>query len=145
MDKDGWKLGSARNFIYTDEASLAGKINELISAPFNLSSDYMLRGHLIKTGATNTSLSYMHHIISDGWSLPILVKELAELYNAFVADRPYHLPSLPVQYADYAIWQRQYLSGEILQNKMAYWQQQLSGAQLLNLANRLPQGCRTNQ
>ena len=134
LDKDGWKLQSGNGFVYQDEPGLRDKVDELITAPFNLSSDYMLRGDLIRTGeAEHVLVGTMHHIISDGWSVPVLVKELAELYNAFTAGRDYRLPDLPVQYADYAIWQRAYLSGEVLDNKMAYWQQQLSGAQVLNL------------
>ncbi|MEZ2339472.1 condensation domain-containing protein, partial [Mucilaginibacter sp. RCC_168] len=134
LDKDGWKLGSGNGFVYHDEAGLRDKIDELITAPFNLSSDYMIRGDLIKVSEEeHVFLGTMHHIISDGWSIPILVKELTELYNAFTAGRNYQLPELPVQYADYTIWQREYLSGDVLNNKMAYWQQQLAGLQVLNL------------
>ncbi|MEZ2339475.1 condensation domain-containing protein, partial [Mucilaginibacter sp. RCC_168] len=134
LDKDGWKLGSANDFVYRDEADLTDKIEKLIAAPFNLAADYMLRGDLIRVGeAEHVLLGTMHHIISDGWSIPILVNELTELYNAFTAGRNYQLPELPVQYADYTIWQREYLSGDVLNNKMAYWQQQLAGLQVLNL------------
>ena len=69
-----------------------------------------------------------HHIISDGWSLGVLSQELASLYEAFAANRPSPLPELPIQYADYAVWQREFLAGEILDKQLAYWKQQLAGA-----------------
>ena len=70
----------------------------------------------------------MHHIVSDGWSMGVLVRELAALYAAFAAGRPSPLPALPVQYADYAVWQRGWLQGEVLEAQLAYWREQLAGA-----------------
>lgn len=69
-----------------------------------------------------------HHAISDGWSLVVLVQEMAELYRAFLAGRPSPLPELPVQYADYAIWQREWLQGDVLATQVDYWRKQLAGA-----------------
>ena len=69
-----------------------------------------------------------HHIISDGWSLGVLWRELAALYEAFSAGQPSPLPELPVQYADYAVWQREFLAGEMLDKQLAYWKKQLAGA-----------------
>ncbi|HYO72515.1 MAG TPA: amino acid adenylation domain-containing protein, partial [Archangium sp.] len=70
----------------------------------------------------------MHHIVSDGWSMGILVREVAALYQAFASGQPSPLPELPVQYADYAIWQRQWLQGAALEQQLSFWRQQLSGA-----------------
>src|SRR6185436_12147427 len=70
----------------------------------------------------------MHHIVSDGWSMGVLVHEVETLYTAFSADRPSPLAELPIQYADYAQWQREWLSGEVLAEQLSYWKQQLDGA-----------------
>jgi amino acid adenylation domain-containing protein len=70
----------------------------------------------------------MHHIVADGWSLEILVRELAALYDAFAAGRPSPLPELPVQYADFAVWQRRWLTGETLARQLDYWRRRLAGS-----------------
>ena len=64
----------------------------------------------------------MHHIVMDGWSLGVLLRELATLYQAYADGQPSPLPELPLQYADYALWQRQWLQGEVLETQLAYWQ-----------------------
>src|SRR4029077_10434051 len=69
----------------------------------------------------------MHHIISDGWSMGVLRRELGLLYAAFAQGRPSPLPELAVQYADYAVWQRGWLQGEVLEQQLSYWKRQLSG------------------
>ena len=69
----------------------------------------------------------LHHIVSDGWSTAILVRELQMLYAAFHEGKPSPLPELAIQYADYAIWQREWLQGETLQEHLAYWTNQLAG------------------
>src|SRR5205085_1726202 len=68
----------------------------------------------------------MHHIASDGWSLRILMNEFRELYQAFSQEQPDPLPPLKVQYADYALWQREWLAGEVLEQQLRYWEKQLS-------------------
>jgi hypothetical protein len=70
----------------------------------------------------------IHHIISDGWSIGILIRELAVLYEALSSGKPSPLPNLPIQYADFAYWQRQCLQGEALNAQLDYWKQQLSGS-----------------
>ena len=83
--------------------------------PFNLSSDLMLRSILIHLNDDeNVLLVVMHHIASDGWSIGLFFQELGELYGAFCDGRPSPLRELPIQYADYAIWQQQWLQGEVL-------------------------------
>jgi hypothetical protein len=70
----------------------------------------------------------MHHIVSDGWSMGVLIREVGALYAAFSQGRPSPLPELPIQYADYAVWQRDWLKGEVLAKQVGYWREQLSGA-----------------
>src|SRR6185369_5448939 len=69
----------------------------------------------------------MHHIVSDGWSMGVLVKEVAALYSAFSTGQPASLEELPIQYADYAVWQREWLRGEVLERQLEYWREQLAG------------------
>ncbi|BAY09129.1 non-ribosomal peptide synthetase [Calothrix sp. NIES-2098] len=97
--------------------------------PFDFASDLMLRGCLLQVNEQeHILLLVMHHIASDGWSMNILWQELADLYLAFVSGQPNPLVELPIQYADYAVWQRQWLEGEVLETQLNYWQQQLAGA-----------------
>jgi hypothetical protein len=70
----------------------------------------------------------MHHIVSDGWSMGVLVKEVAALYSAFSTGQAAALEELPIQYADYAVWQREWLVGEVLERQLSYWREQLAGA-----------------
>ncbi|ETX03424.1 MAG: hypothetical protein ETSY1_00095, partial [Candidatus Entotheonella factor] len=97
--------------------------------PFDLSHDFMLRAQLLQLAADeHVLLLTMHHIASDGWSMGVLVQELAALYEAFTHQRPSPLPDLPIQYADFAHWQRQWLQDEILESQLSYWTSQLSDA-----------------
>jgi amino acid adenylation domain-containing protein len=97
--------------------------------PFDFARGPMLRASLLRLGAEEHVLSLtMHHIVSDGWSMGVLVHEFAALYTAFSSDRPSPLAELPIQYADYAQWQREWLSGEVLAEQQSYWKQQLEGA-----------------
>jgi amino acid adenylation domain-containing protein/non-ribosomal peptide synthase protein (TIGR01720 family) len=100
--------------------------------PFNLEQEPLLRGTVLHLGETEyVLLLTMHHIISDGWSLGVFIRELTELYKAFCTGITPVLPSLPVQYADFALWQRQWLQGEILAAQLDYWKQQLKNAPAL--------------
>src|SRR5205085_5956072 len=75
-----------------------------------------------------------HHLVSDGWSLGVLVRELSALYEAYTPRQPSPLPELPIKYADCAVWQRRWLRGELLESQLAYWKQKLAGApELLEL------------
>ena len=97
--------------------------------PFSLAEGPLLRVTLLRRSErSHVLLLMMHHIISDGWSMGVLVRELRALYLAFVAGRPSPLPELPIQYADYAASQRQWLQGEVLEAQLAYWKQELAGA-----------------
>ena len=89
----------------------------------------MLRATLIKLSEQeHILLLVMHHIASDGWSMGILMRELSHFYEAEISGRPSSLPELPIQYADYAEWQLEWLQGEVLNEQLDYWKQQLAGA-----------------
>jgi amino acid adenylation domain-containing protein/non-ribosomal peptide synthase protein (TIGR01720 family) len=99
------------------------------ATPFALERDLPIRARLFRLGAAEHVLCLnMHHIASDGWSLGILLDELSTLYASFLAGRPSPLPDLPIQYADFAHWQRDHLQGEALEQQLTYWKQKLSGA-----------------
>ena len=92
----------------------------------------LIRGRLAQLkDDDHVLLVTMHHIVSDGWSMGILVSELSELYRAYRSGEAERLPELPVQYADYAAWQRQWLSGEVMERQSAYWKKALAGAPVL--------------
>src|SRR5205085_5343644 len=81
----------------------------------------------------------IHHIVSDGWSMGVFVRELAALYEAYVAGRPSPLQELPLQYADFAAWQRGWLQGDVLEEQLSYWKRQLADASpLLELPTDRP-------
>ncbi|HEX2225288.1 MAG TPA: amino acid adenylation domain-containing protein, partial [Thermoanaerobaculia bacterium] len=114
------------------EKAREGEVRRLGSAmarqPFDLGEGPLLRLALIKAGQEDHVLLYaMHHIVSDGWSMGLLVGELARLYRAFQADEPSPLPDLPVQYADFARWQREWLQGGVLEAQLGYWRERLAG------------------
>ncbi|HEY0607123.1 MAG TPA: amino acid adenylation domain-containing protein, partial [Herpetosiphonaceae bacterium] len=105
--------------------------------PFDLRRGPLLRVTLLQLEATeHVVLFTMHHIISDGWSIGVMIRELATLYLAFADGRPHRVPSghgtrlpeLPIQYVDFAVWQRQWLQDQVLDQQLACWQQQLKGA-----------------
>jgi len=102
---------------------------EVFRRPFDLSRGPLIRAVIIRL-ALDASLLFVavHHIVSDGWSLEVLVRELAALYTAFAAGLPSPLPELPVQYADFARWQREHFRGAVLEAEVAYWKKQLAGA-----------------
>src|SRR5207249_180243 len=86
-------------------------------------------------------LLLLHHIVADGWSIGVLLRELSLLYADFLADtagRPSPLPALPIQYADFAVWQRDQLAGEHLERELAFWRQRLAGLSPLGLPTDRP-------
>jgi surfactin family lipopeptide synthetase A len=99
--------------------------------PFDLARGPLLRASLLCIEGGAFLLLTMHHIVSDGWSLGVLIRELTALYNAYSAGDPSPLPELSLQYADYARWQRQWLQGAVLERELTYWRRQLSGAPAL--------------
>ncbi|MGB3292554.1 MAG: amino acid adenylation domain-containing protein [Phormidesmis sp.] len=95
---------------------------------FDLSRGPLISLKLLKLAPdAHMLLLTMHHIVADAWSIEIFLREVAALYAAYAAGQPSPLPALPIQYADYAVWQRQWLQGEVLETQLAYWQKQLAG------------------
>ena len=102
------------------------------SAPFDLGAGPLIHATLLKLSAdTHLLLFVMHHIISDGWSIGVLVRELGALYTAFHGGLPDPLPPLAMRFADYALWQRARLQGALLQEHVDYWKRQLGDAPAL--------------
>jgi len=110
------------------EAEIHRRIVSETSEPFDLTRGPLFRARLIRVAADDhVLLLTMHHIVSDGWSVGVLYRELSALYRAFLRGEPSPLPELPIQYADFAAWQREWLSGAELERQLAYWKNQLSG------------------
>jgi amino acid adenylation domain-containing protein len=96
--------------------------------PFDLRQGPLFRTALIGLGKyDHVLLLTLHHIVSDGWSMGVLYRELSALYQAFANEEPSPLADLPIQYADFAVWQRDWLRGEVLENQLSYWKKQLGG------------------
>jgi len=114
----------------TEVKSLAA---EDASKPFNLSEDVLLRVQLIKlSDREHVVLFNMHHIVSDGWSVGLLIKEFSALYKAYVQGEANPLSPLSIQYADYSQWQRNWLQNDVLINQLNYWKEQLHNIPLVH-------------
>ncbi|MEW5931654.1 MAG: amino acid adenylation domain-containing protein, partial [Gemmatimonadota bacterium] len=97
--------------------------------PFDLERGPLLRTSLVRLGDEDHVLCFtLHHVVSDGWSMDVLTREVSALYAAFARGEAPRLPELPVQYADFAAWQRAWLSGDVLEARLAYWHERLAGA-----------------
>ncbi|WP_235006684.1 non-ribosomal peptide synthetase [Calothrix rhizosoleniae] len=108
------------------ETVLQQQVQQETIIPFDLEVAPLIRCNLLQLDATEyVLLLTMHHIISDGWSMGVLIQEVYTLYPAFCAGGTSPLAELPIQYADFALWQRQWLQGDILQQQLDYWKQQL--------------------
>lgn len=111
------------------DAAAVEAIRREALAPFDFKRDRPIRVKLFSLGPQRHILSIvMHHIVSDGWSVSILIKEIGEFYRAHILGAAPRLAALPVQYVDYAIWQRTWLNGEALDTQLAFWKQHLAGA-----------------
>jgi len=96
--------------------------------PFDLAKGPLFRAKLLRLAEEEHLLVVtMHHIVSDGWSVEVFLRELTALYEAFRLGKPSPLPELPIQYADYALWQQNWLRGEVLESQLAYWKKKLAG------------------
>jgi amino acid adenylation domain-containing protein/thioester reductase-like protein len=112
-------------------AELQRHVEHEVQGPFDLTVGPLIRGRLLRLHSEDQLLLItMHHIVSDGWSAGVLMSEIAELYGAFDGDRPDPLQPLRVQYADYAVWQRGWLQGEVLQKQLACMCARLAGARM---------------
>ncbi|HEY0514542.1 MAG TPA: amino acid adenylation domain-containing protein [Thermoanaerobaculia bacterium] len=117
---------------------------EEAARPFDLERGPVLRATLLEIAAGEHALLLdIHHIAADGWSMGVLIAEIAALYGAALAGAPSPLPELPVQYADFAVWQRRWLSGEVLERQLAYWRERLADAPALALPTDRPRPARS--
>ncbi len=97
--------------------------------PFDLAAGPLLRSVLLRlAGERHVLLLDLHHIVTDGWSMALLMQEVSALYRSAVSGEPSSVPELPVQYADFALWQREWLSGAVLEEQIAWWRRSLAGA-----------------
>jgi alpha-ketoglutarate-dependent taurine dioxygenase/acyl carrier protein len=121
------------------EVEAARLVVEETRGSFDLARGPLIRLRLLKLGdEEHIALMTMHHITSDGWSIGILIREVAALYQAFTAGRPSPLPELPIQYSDFTVWQHEWLQGEALKSQLAYWKRQLAGLPILELPTDRP-------
>src|SRR5215213_2403037 len=110
------------------DAMVQNLIHEQTQASFDLKRGPLLRITLVRLREDeHVLLLAMHHIVTDGWSVGVFVGEVVALYEGYTAGREVDLPTLPIQYADFATWQRQWLKGDVLDEQFAYWRQQLGG------------------
>jgi len=111
------------------EAEAQRLSSEEVQQPFNLIKGSLLRVKLLRLAEEeHVFIVTMHHIVSDGWSFKVFFQELTVLYKAFSTDKPSPLTELPIQYADFATWQREWLKGEVMESQLDYWKQQLGGS-----------------
>jgi amino acid adenylation domain-containing protein len=109
-------------------------LQEEVQTPFNLQQAPLLRAKCLQLGQDDCLLIFtMHHIISDAWSLGVLVREVSVLYEAFSTGRASPLPALAIQYADFTQWQRERTKGDLLERQLQYWRRQLAGTSILEL------------
>ncbi|MFN7611321.1 MAG: amino acid adenylation domain-containing protein, partial [bacterium] len=111
------------------EQQAQGLVQQEAERPFDLARGPLIRAGLIRLAAReHIFLLTLHHIIADGWSIGVLVRELCALYRAFSQGQASPLTELPIQYADFAVWQRNWLQGEVLDAQLGYWRSRLDGA-----------------
>ncbi|MBI5815652.1 MAG: amino acid adenylation domain-containing protein [Nitrospinae bacterium] len=109
--------------------ALKARMDENFTRPFDLAAGPLFRSSLVRLGDSEYALLLaMSHIISDGWSIGVFVREFCALYNAFSGGAPARLPPMPVQYADFAAWQRGWLDGPVMNGQLQYWKERLAGA-----------------
>ncbi|HEY7415994.1 MAG TPA: condensation domain-containing protein, partial [Ktedonobacteraceae bacterium] len=111
------------------EKQAISKTQEVIGCSFDLRTDRLFQVVLLQLDVQEHFLLLnMHHIVSDGWSMSVLWRDFADLYTAHIQQEPCKLPPLPIQYADYAVWQRNCMQGDYLQQQLSYWERHLQGA-----------------
>jgi amino acid adenylation domain-containing protein len=114
------------------ESEMLRLVQIKIEQPFDLAAGNLIRAGLVKLAEEDhVMVVVMHHIISDGWSLDVLLREVTTQYEFEVNNRATTMGELPVQYGDYALWQREWLRGEVLETQLAYWREQLKGAETI--------------
>jgi amino acid adenylation domain-containing protein len=135
-----WKMHDLRGLPEEERAAeVRRRAAEETQKTFDLAHGPPLRFTLLRLGeADHVALLTLHHVAADGWSMGVLLRELQVLYGAFTAGRPSPLPDLRAQYADFAVWQRNWLRGQVLENQLAYWRKQLAGVPVLQLPTDYP-------
>jgi len=125
--------------IQTTQSDIFKIVKSKLLEGFDLEHDLLFSATLFDLGEDNYYLFVnMHHIVSDGWSIDILVKEFIRLYQAHIENRHHLLTPLEIQYADYALWQRDYLKDKVLEEKLNYYRDNLAGIEPLNLPTQYP-------
>ena len=128
------------------QEQLAAMVQAESVAPFDLRQGPLVRARLWTLNARDyVLLVNMHHIVSDAWSTSIMVREFSQLYQAFAEGRESPLPELAMQYGDFAVWQRQWLQGEVLEKQMGYWREELEGVPVLELPTDYARSARVSQ
>ena len=140
LDIDIYVIDFSASPLPDREAELKRFIQAEVRLPFNLETGPLMRVYLLRMAEQeHVLLAVLHHIVSDGWSMGLLIAEMAPLYQAFVTDQPSPLPELAVQYADFAAWQHSWLHGQLLEQQIAYWRNKLRGPlPVLNLPGDFP-------
>ncbi|MEO1626165.1 MAG: amino acid adenylation domain-containing protein, partial [Bacteroidota bacterium] len=134
LPENNWQLGPIIDASEWDKEKTQQHIQALINQPFDLQKDHMIRAAVVHTDKKyDTLVMVIHHIAFDGWSLLIFAEELTKVYRALAAEQQPELAELPVDYTDYSIWQRDYLSGDRLKEHLAYWSEKLEDVEPLNL------------
>lgn len=114
-------------------------VDNRLQEPWDLSRGPLFQAILVRLRERgHVLIVFVHHIVADGWSISILFRELATLYESFLRGQASPLPELPFQYADYSVWQREWLHGDVLSGLLTYWRQQLAGAEVLKLLTDQP-------
>ncbi|WP_281499691.1 condensation domain-containing protein [Allomuricauda sp. SCSIO 64092] len=122
-----------------ERSDVEGYLSLFLSRAFDLSKDYMLRVGLYRLGEAEHILAgAFHHIASDGWSNAILINEFVALYGSKKSGLPHGLPALGIQYSDYALWQREHISGSFLEEQLSYWEGHLKDVSVLTLPTDRP-------
>jgi amino acid adenylation domain-containing protein len=122
------------------------RIREQAERPFDLARGPLVRAGLLRLNEReHIAMVTMHHVVSDGWSIAILTRELSALYQSFLLGQPSPLPEPAIQYADYAVWQRNWLQGAVLHVQLDYWTKQLAGVPDLELPTDRPRPLATSQ
>ncbi|RPR46117.1 non-ribosomal peptide synthetase, partial [Pseudomonas aeruginosa] len=130
VDADGQLQVSRHNLANVDDASLRAAVEAEMARPFDLRTDALLRISLFEVAPNDHVLVMVqHHIVSDGWSMQLMVEELVQLYAAYSQGREAALPALPIQYPDYAVWQREWMEAGERERQLAYWIGLLGGEQ----------------
>jgi amino acid adenylation domain-containing protein len=118
--------------------NLVGELEKEVNHIFDLSQEYPIRVTTYKFGNSQYLSIVIHHIAFDGWSIDVFLRELQEYYRHYLNNAKLVLPELSIQYKDFAMWQRQYLTGERLDKQLGYWKNKLAGYETLNLITDYP-------